>query len=200
MKLSMQFLQKAINEGAPNIKELSTKVSATLVEQIDHLSAIAGEFSRFANIEQANPETFNIGDALNSVKQLYERDTEANFTWRIIPNDVLVYADKTHINRMLTNLILNGIQAVPENTYPHISVYQSVHDNKVEIKITDNGIGISEEIKSKIFTPNFTTKTSGTGLGLAMCKRMAEQAGGDIYFETSEEGTSFFVELPVVNG
>ncbi len=198
MKLSMQFLQKAIDEGAPNIKELSTKVSATLVEQIDHLSAIAGEFSRFANIEQANPETFNIGDALNSVKQLYERDTKADFTWRIIPNDVLVYADKTHINRMLTNLILNGIQAVPENKYPHISVYQSVHDNKVEIKITDNGIGISDEVKSKIFTPNFTTKTSGTGLGLAMCKRMAEQAGGNIYFETSEEGTTFFVELPIV--
>ncbi len=200
MKLSMQFLQKAINEGAPNIKELSTKVSATLVEQIDHLSAIAGEFSRFANIEQANPETFNIGDALNSVKQLYERDTKANFTWRIIPNDVMVYADKTHINRMLTNLILNGIQAVPENKYPHISVYQSVYDNKVEIKITDNGIGISEEIKSKIFAPNFTTKTSGTGLGLAMCKRMAEQASGDIYFETSDEGTSFFVELPILSG
>jgi two-component system, NtrC family, nitrogen regulation sensor histidine kinase NtrY len=197
MKLSMQFLQKAIDEGAPNIKELSTKVSATLVEQIDHLSAIAGEFSRFANIEQANPETFNIGDALNSVKQLYQRDTKADFTWRIIPNDVLVYADKTHINRMLTNLILNGIQAVPENKYPNISIHQSVHDDKVEIKITDNGIGIREEIKSKIFTPNFTTKTSGTGLGLAMCKRMAEQAGGNIYFETSAEGTTFFVELPL---
>jgi two-component system, NtrC family, nitrogen regulation sensor histidine kinase NtrY len=198
MKLSMQFLQKAIDEGAPNIKELSTKVSATLVEQIDHLSAIAGEFSRFANIEQANPETFNIGDALNSVKQLYERDTEANFTWRIIPNDVLVYADRTHINRMLTNLILNGIQAVPENKYPHISVYQSVHNNMVEIKIIDNGTGIGDDIKSKIFAPNFTTKTSGTGLGLAMCKRMAEQAGGNIYFETSGEGTTFFVELPIV--
>lgn len=198
MKLSMQFLQKAIDEDSPNIKELSKKVSETIVEQINHLSTIAGEFSRFAKIEEANPETFNIGDTLKSLMQLYEGDSKANFAWRIIPNDVLVYADKTHVNRIFTNLILNGIQAVPENKFPHISVYQSVHENKVEIKITDNGIGISDEIKSKIFTPNFTTKTSGTGLGLAMCKRMAEQAGGDIYFETSNEGTSFFVELPIV--
>ncbi len=198
MKLSMQFLQKAIDEDSPNIKELSKKVSETIVEQINHLSTIAGEFSRFAKIEEANPETFNIGDTLKSLMQLYEGDSKANFAWRIIPNDVLVYADKTHVNRIFTNLILNGIQAVPENKFPHISVYQSVHENKVEIKITDNGIGISDEIKTKIFTPNFTTKTSGTGLGLAMCKRMAEQAGGDIYFETSNEGTSFFVELPIV--
>jgi len=61
-------------------------------------------------------------------------------------------------------------------------------------------MGIPDEMRSKIFTPNFTTKTSGTGLGLAMCKGIVEQARGVIWFETeASKGTTFFVELPVVN-
>jgi two-component system, NtrC family, nitrogen regulation sensor histidine kinase NtrY len=197
MKLSMQFLKKAIDEDAPNIKELSTKVSNTLVEQMDHLSNIAGEFSRFANIEKSNPERFNINDVVISVKQLYEGDTSVDFVWKYSPNEVFIYADKTHINRILTNLILNGIQAVNGDIKPSIHIQEIVKDNVVTIQITDNGSGIPAEMHDKIFMPNFTTKTSGTGLGLSMCKRMAEQAGGDISFETSDNGTSFFVTLPL---
>ncbi len=198
MKLSMQFLQKSIDNDVPNIKELAARVSATLVEQIDHLSTIAGEFSRFANIENAKSELFNINDALLSVKQLYEGDSKADFEWHILEKNVMVQADKTHINRILTNLIVNGIQAVDEDKKAHINIEETLQDKFVIIKITDDGMGIAEAIRQKIFTPNFTTKSSGTGLGLAMCKRMAEQAGGDIRYETSEAGTSFFVTLPVV--
>ncbi len=197
MKLSMQFLQKSIQNDAPNIKELSAKVSATLVEQIDHLANIAGEFSRFANIEKSNPELFNLNEALLSLKQLHIADTNNQFTWKLLAEEVIILADKTHINRILTNLILNGLQAVPAGIKPLITVTEKRNEETVEIKITDNGSGISEEVKQKIFTPNFTTKSSGTGLGLAMCKRMVEQAGGTISYETSEAGTSFFVTLPL---
>ncbi|MFC4263619.1 ATP-binding protein [Ferruginibacter yonginensis] len=198
MKLSMQFLQNAIENGAPNIKELGAKVARTLVEQIDHLSQIAGEFSRFANIENANPEYFDLNEALTSIKQLYNGDSKVHFSWMILEQQVMVYADKTHVNRILTNLILNAIQAVPQGTTPQINVAETIIGSNVQIKITDNGIGISEAVQHKIFTPNFTTKTSGTGLGLAMCKRMVEQAGGSIYYQTSAMGTSFFVQLPIV--
>lgn len=197
MKLSMQFLQRSIENGTPNIKELGARVSATLVEQIDHLSRIAGEFSRFATIEKASPEIFNINDALLSLKQLYSNDENNNFTWNFIDETVLINADKTHVNRILTNLILNGIQAVNEHVKPHIIINETLINNNVQIKITDNGTGISDEIKPKLFMPNFTTKSSGTGLGLAMCKRMAEQAGGDLQYETSANGTSFFLTLPL---
>jgi two-component system nitrogen regulation sensor histidine kinase NtrY len=197
MKLSMQFLQKSIENNAPDIKELGARVSATLVEQIDHLSTIAGEFSRFANIGKDKPKLFNLNEALRSVKQLYEGDTRNTFDWQLLEEPVMINADKTHINRMLNNLILNGIQAVSAGTTPHISVKETRKNNIVEIEITDNGSGISEEAREKIFTPNFTTKSSGTGLGLAMCKRMAEQAGGDISYVTSASGTSFTVKLPV---
>lgn len=197
MKLSMQFLQRSIEQGAPDIKELGAKVSATLVEQIDHLSNIAGEFSRFANIENAKPELFNLNDALRSVKQLYEGDDKILFELHTAPDPVMVLADKTHVNRILTNLILNGIQAVATGTKPVIIVNEKIIGNEVEISVSDNGTGISEDMRSKIFTPNFTTKSSGTGLGLAMCLRMAHRAGGDIRYETSPAGSTFFVTLPL---
>ena len=110
----------------------------------------------------------------------------------------MINADKTHINRLFTNLIQNALQAVPENKMPEIMVEESLMDNKLLVKIKDNGEGIPEDSWSKIFMPNFTTKTSGTGLGLAMCKRIVEQANGNIWFETSEdEGTTFFILFPI---
>jgi signal transduction histidine kinase len=94
------------------------------------------------------------------------------------------------------------MQAVPESRKPHITVTEKKVDNeKVLVTITDNGTGISASTKSKIFTPNFTTKSSGTGLGLAMCKGIVEQSKGDIWFETEEgKGTVFYVELPLAKG
>ena len=198
MKLSMQFLQKSIESNAPNVKELTQSVARTLIEQIDHLSHIAGEFSQFANIENLNKELFDINDAIRTVLHLYSSNDQLEISQQLLPQKILIEADRTHINRLFTNLILNALQAIPEDTLAKVSITESLRGSDVVIEITDNGIGISDDIRSKIFTPNFTTKTSGTGLGLAMCKRMVEQAKGEIWFESEpEEGTTFFIQLPV---
>jgi signal transduction histidine kinase len=198
MKLSMQFLQKAIERNAPNIKELSANVAGTLVEQIDHLSNIASEFSQFANIENANKEIIDLNESLKSIKQLYAGNEKIQIKWGLINHPIYISADKTHINRLFTNLIQNCLQAVPEGKVPHIVITQAIANNNIIIKLKDNGIGIDESIQSKIFMPNFTTKTSGTGLGLAMCKRIVEQSNGNIYFDTViNEGTTFFVSFPM---
>ena len=97
-----------------------------------------------------------------------------------------------------TNLILNAIEAVPQGRDPKIEVEEIVKPGHVLIKVKDNGDGIPEIAQSKIFMPNFTTKSSGAGLGLAMSKRIVEQVQGSIWFETQEEeGTSFFVSIPI---
>ncbi len=198
MKLSMQFLQKSIENNAPNVKELSVRVANTLVEQIDHLSTIASEFSQFANIENADKQRIDLNESLKSIQHLYDGNEEISLTWHLVKEPAFINADKTHINRLFTNLIQNGQQAVPEGSLAIIIITEQIINNTVLIKIKDNGTGISENIQSKIFTPNFTTKTSGTGLGLAMCKRMVEQTNGSIHFETSEtEGTTFFVNFPL---
>ncbi len=201
MKLSLQYLQKSISSNSKNVKELTANVAQTLVEQIDHLNHIAGEFSQFANIGNPYNETFDLNETIKMVIQLHSIDERVQLSWEPMPQPVRVYADRTHINRLFTNLIQNAIQAVPEGRIVEIRMEEELtDDDKILIKLTDNGMGIAEEMRSKIFTPNFTTKTSGTGLGLAMSKGIVEQAKGDIWFETTAgKGTTFFVQLPLAN-
>jgi signal transduction histidine kinase len=112
----------------------------------------------------------------------------------------MVRADKTQMNRLFTNLIQNAIEACNGKGKCDIELNEVRTDGVIQISIKDNGEGIPKEMHSKIFIPNFTTKSSGTGLGLAMCKGIAEQAGGRIWFETKTgEGSTFYVELPVAN-
>lgn len=198
MKLSLQYLQKSISNNSDNVKELTASVAQTLVEQIDHLNHIAGEFSQFANIGNPYNEVFDLNEVISMVARLHSIDDRVQLSWNPLPQPVFIHADRTHINRLFTNLIQNAVQAVPEENTIHISIDEEIRVNKVLIKVKDNGIGITEELQAKIFTPNFTTKTSGTGLGLAMCKGIVEQARGNIWFETKAgEGTAFFVELPL---
>jgi len=200
MKLSLQYLQKSIKNNSDNVRELTANVAQTLVQQIDHLNHIAGEFSQFANIGNPQNEIFDLNEVIKLVSQLHSIDDRMRISWHPCPVPVMVNADRTHMNRLFTNLILNAMQAVSEERIVHINIEEEINGNKVLIKVQDNGSGISDELKSKIFTPNFTTKTSGTGLGLAMSKGIVEQAKGRIWFETQAgEGTTFFVELPVLN-
>jgi signal transduction histidine kinase len=202
MKLSIQYLQKAINNNQPNVKELSSNVANTLVEQIDHLSKIAADFSQFANIGITNVELFDLHDVINSLKELYQSDENVQFDWNPINESIKIKADKTQMNRLFTNLFANAVDACKNRHTCHIEVSEE-HDkenNTIRISVKDNGEGIAPEMQSLIFVPNFTTKSSGTGLGLAMCKGIVEQAKGKIWFETEQDkGTTFYVELPLAD-
>jgi signal transduction histidine kinase len=170
-----------------------------LVEQIDHLSQIAGEFSQFANIGNPRKEVFNLNEIIRLLIQLHSMEDNRVLEWKPVEGTVMINADRTHINRLFTNLIQNALQAIPEGKRANIIIEETITDGKVLVTVMDNGAGIPEEVRSKIFTPNFTTKTSGTGLGLAMCKGIVEESKGNIWFQTSlGEGTVFYVELPLV--
>jgi two-component system, NtrC family, nitrogen regulation sensor histidine kinase NtrY len=198
MKLSLQYLQKSISSNQPNVKELSSSVATTLVEQIDHLSKIAADFSQFANIGNINAEKFDLHEVLRSLKELYQSDEQVDFIWVPVNRQVIIDADKTQINRLFTNLFANAREACEGHC--RIEVTEELNDGMIKVNIKDNGEGIPQEMQSRIFIPNFTTKSSGTGLGLAMCKGIVEQVKGRIWFETVEgTGTTFHVELPVVS-
>jgi two-component system nitrogen regulation sensor histidine kinase NtrY len=199
MKLNLQYLQMAIDTNSPNVKDISVYVAKILVEQIDHLSQIATDFAQFANIGRTKYQLFNLNDSIKHVSSLYSVDDKLNISLSIHKDEIMIRADKTQINRLLTNLIQNAIQSVPENKKAEIEIQTMVSDGKVIISVKDNGTGIAENMVDKIFTPNFTTKTSGTGLGLAMCKGIVEKLDGRIWFKTKEnEYTIFYVELPVI--
>ncbi|ULQ56932.1 HAMP domain-containing histidine kinase [Flavihumibacter rivuli] len=198
MKLSIQYLQKAIDSNTGDVKQLTSNVARTLVEQIDHLSKIASEFSQFANISNARIERFDLHDVLYSLSHLYESNEQLEFSWKPVHRQVMLNADKTQINRLFTNLLQNAVEATQGLEHCVVTVEEELRDLVIVVKVSDNGSGIPEATQSRIFTPNFTTKTSGTGLGLAMCKGIVEQAHGRIWFETNEgKGTTFYVELPI---
>ncbi|MFZ9387505.1 MAG: sensor histidine kinase [Chitinophagaceae bacterium] len=201
MKLSIQYLQKAIHNNQDNVKELSARVANTLVEQIDHLSKIAADFSQFANIGNTHMERFDLHDVIRSLKALYQSDPTVELTWNPVPGELMMEADKTQINRLFTNLLTNAVEARREGDLCRIEIGEKLNGQRVIIRIHDNGEGIPESMWDKIFVPNFTTKSSGTGLGLAMCKGIVEQARGTIGFETEPgNGTTFFVDLPLAWG
>ncbi len=199
MKLSIQYLQKAIDNNQPNVKELSSSVAHTLVEQIDHLSKIAADFSQFANIGNTNVTRFDLHQVIASLKELYNSDERTELLWSPVDDELLMEADKTQMNRLFTNLFANAVEACSDSGFCRIEVTEKLQAGAVRISVKDNGEGIAPEMQSRIFVPNFTTKSSGTGLGLAMCKGIVEQAGGTIWFETEQgKGTVFYVELPLV--
>jgi len=199
MKLSIQYLQKAINNNQQNVKQLTTNVANTLVEQIDHLSKIAADFARFANIGNTNIEIFDLHAVLENLTELFQANPNVQFIWNRVEDEIVVKADKTHMNRLFTNLITNAIEACNGNGQCAIEINEQIQESNAIIQIQDNGDGIAPEMQPKIFTPNFTTKTSGTGLGLAMCKSIVEQSSGAIWFETEQgRGTTFFVSLPII--
>ena len=200
MKLSLQYLQRAIEKNKGDIHELTASVARTLVEQIDHLSQIAAEFSQFANIGNPRREVFDLNETIQLLIQLHSVEDNLDLSWKPEDEKVLVTADRTHINRLFTNLIQNALQSVPDGRRATITVTEKLLQKMVQITVHDNGAGIAEAVRSKIFTPNFTTKNSGTGLGLAMCKGIVEECKGNIWFETVlGEGTTFFVELPLTD-
>lgn len=198
MKLKIQMLERLMKTDPAKAQAKFEHLSKGIVEQIDNLAAIASEFSNFAQMPPPNNEVFEINELADSTVHLFQ-DTEyyhINFN----PNDksILVYADKLQILRVLNNLIKNATQAIDDERQGLIDVSIDYAEDKVFINVSDNGIGITEEVQTKIFSPYFTSKSSGTGIGLYMCKNIVMNAHGAIYFKSKEgEGTTFTVELPV---
>jgi len=198
MKLSIQYLERAFNDHASDFDEKLKKVSATLIDQIDNLSNIASEFSNFAKMPIAKRKKIDVVEVLMQCVSLFDKANDLDF--KVNKNNIekyWIYADPEQMNSVFNNLLKNAIQSIPSKRKGEIHVDVKEEDKNVVIVVTDNGQGIDEEIQEKLFSPNFTTKTSGMGLGLAIVKNIVVNSNGKIWFETKiDEGSSFFVEFP----
>ncbi|MCU4158245.1 HAMP domain-containing histidine kinase [Carboxylicivirga sp. A043] len=199
MKLSVQYLTKAWDNQREDFDSFLKRVSQTLIEQIDQLHIIANEFSDFAKMPQAQRTKVNIIEKLTNTAALYEKSEPAiRFIYDIESPECIVFADPDQLISVFNNVIKNAVQAIPNEKHGVIKVSSKVIGINVQISISDNGRGISDEVKSKIFTPNFTTKSSGMGLGLAIVKNIINNSGGKIWFETNQNiGTTFYLQLPI---
>lgn len=201
MKLSIQYLQKAIDEGNPNIEQLAKRVTQTLNEQIENLSSIATAFASFAKMPKAENEIINLNDLLRSVVELFGKEENTQISFETNTTAATVFADKNQLVSVFNNLVKNGMQSVPESKKGYVDVRVTEQDGWITVSVQDNGTGISADNYERVFVPNFTTKSSGTGLGLAITKQIIDGAGGTIWFESEVgSGTTFFVRLKKVAG
>ena len=200
MKLSIQYLKRAIEQRPEETNNLVDRVSATLIEQIDNLSNIAGAFSNFGKMPQAQNEKIILNEVVEAIHDLFRKREDMDVNMYEPIDELYVFADKNALVRILNNIVKNAIQAIPTDRRGHIDVKLYKKDKIAVVKISDNGIGIPDERKDKVFLPNFTTKSSGTGLGLAICANMVESFNGRLYFRSTEgEGTDFFLEIPLMH-
>lgn len=198
MKLNIQYLQQALKNNHPRLQELTERVSGTLIEQIDHLSHIASEFSNFAKMPDARPEVLNLSKVLSSVADLFHNESGVQLQVDLPSEPVHVYTDRGQMIRVYTNLLQNAIQALEEKEDGRVGIKLLVEGGHAVTQVTDNGKGIPEDLRERLFQPYFTTKSSGTGLGLAMTRKIIELWKGSIWFESVEgEGTTFFIRLPL---
>jgi signal transduction histidine kinase len=201
MRLSVQYLQRAWDEGDPNIDDKLHRTTKTLVEQIDTLSEIASAFSDFAKMPDNQPEKTELSALLSNVVLLF--NIEAGDRIRFVNHQqtpCYVFADPKNLSRAFNNLIKNAIQATINKEDGFVEVILKQQDSIYLVVVRDNGIGIPNEEKAKIFLPNFTTKSSGMGIGLSIVHHIISLSNGSITFETEEgRGTSFSVRIPLIN-
>ena len=190
MKLKIQQLMRT--------KSKDVQVSGilnSLLHQIETLSNIADSFSAFAKMPVPKNEKILLSEIVDKVCELYTAKG-TTITVNIVDN-IYVFADASLMGRVLNNLLLNGIQANIDQKVEMV-VSLTKDGDKAILSVIDNGIGIPDRIQHKIFTPYFSTKENGSGIGLAIAKKGIEQAGGSIWFETKEgEGTTFCITLPL---
>lgn len=201
MKLTIQQLQRAKTMKDSRFDQYFEKSTDVLIEQIDNLSQIAGSFSTFARLPEPQFEKVDVAKTANMVTQLFVNNNEnVKVTFQGNENGVFANTDSEQLIQVFNNLLKNALQAIPTSEKGKIIVTVKSKEKNIDVLFKDNGKGIPTEIKDKLFTPNFTTKSTGMGLGLAISRNIIRNSGGDITFDSKEnEGTTFKVSLPKIN-
>jgi len=194
MRLSVQSFQRNFDPKDCDIHQKVEEYSDTLINQIDTMSSIASAFSNFAKMPAQQNETLNVPKIVKLALDIFN---EKYIEFKCDKEEILAKFDRTQLIRVVTNLVKNATQALKDVENPRILVVVEEEQDEVLISVSDNGIGIPEENKAKVFEPKFTTKSSGMGLGLAMVKNIVETYMGTISFVSKQnKGTIFNVRFP----
>lgn len=197
MKLKLQMMLYKLTGKDESTQKISTDISSIL-EHVNTVSDIATSFSSFAKMPAPKEEIINLKPIIEQEISLFT-EQEVKIISNYQESDVLVKTDAKMMGRIISNIFLNAIQAYDDQTVKQIEVTYSKENDNVILSIQDYGKGIPDEIASKVFLPSFTTKPSGSGIGLDIAKRGIEFSGGRIWFESEEgTGTTFFIQLPIV--
>jgi nitrogen fixation/metabolism regulation signal transduction histidine kinase len=192
IKLAIQQLVASFKDKSKDFDSIFESVTETTLNQIDNLGQIASEFSSFAKMPSINLEVLDFVPIINDTKNLFI-DDNINIDFESEVSEAIVEADTSQLRRLLINMIRNSIQANATD----IAIRLSQKSDDYSLILVDNGEGIDDLIKSKIFEINFTTKEKGMGLGLKLAKRFLEGINGKIHLvESGHLGTTFEIIIP----
>ncbi len=193
MKLALQQMQVTVQGDGDRKKTI-----LMLLEQVEILNQIATSFSTFAKMPMPLLERRDLAAIVENVVGLYTSYSSGKVMLRMDVGPIFVMTDVPLMNRILSNLILNGLQSGREDRLVQVNVIVLRENRQAIIRIEDDGIGMSEDTIDRVFIPFFSTKKAGSGLGLAIAKQGIEQLGGAISFTSQVDvGTTFSITLPV---
>lgn len=196
MKLTIQNFERKFNPEDPDIREKVKQISKSIVDQIDLVATVATAFSQFAQLPEKNNERFALHEELQNIINVFSAD---NIKYKATADELTINMDKIYLSRIITNLISNAQQATADERKNDIIVNAERQQKNLKITISDTGIGIPADLQDRIFEPSFTSKSSGTGLGLTMVRKMVEDYKGEIsVISTPGEGSTFKIILPVI--
>ncbi|SHH29502.1 GAF domain-containing sensor histidine kinase [Thermosipho atlanticus] len=179
-----------------NKRKKYLKIISDEILRLENIVSEILEFSRDKKV--LNFEEFNLNELISEVFLLHEEKIKTKnimFEFKTDSERIEIYADKSRIKQVLINLLQNAIDETPEGGKIEFRVKKEL--NTVKVIIWNQGQPIPKEILKKLFTPFFTTKVHGTGLGLPICKKIIEEEhNGKIWVEPTEDGNSFIFELP----
>lgn len=194
MKLSVQSFERKFDPSDPEVVNKVKEFSSSMTQQIDTMSSIASAFSNYANMPAQKDETLNLIKITKLALDIFNEDY---VHFETDEEEIIVKMDRAQLIRVVTNLVKNAVQSVEEKDNPEVHVKVYGKENTAIIEVIDNGVGIPEQNKERIFEPKFTTKSSGMGLGLAMVKSIIENYGGKISLNSKPgKGSVFMVEFP----
>jgi two-component system nitrogen regulation sensor histidine kinase NtrY len=198
MKLTLQQMDRNLASGELTTEKTSQSIR-TLLEQVDILNEIAASFSAFARMPAPLLHRIELTGLLRKVVELHRNEKLGDITITIEDEPVYAMGDAQLLSRVFSNLILNALQSGKDGMPVQLKVTAKADENMCLISFRDTGMGISKELRDKIFLPHFTTKKTGSGIGLAIARQGIEQSGGEIWFESVEGvGTTFYIRLPRV--
>ncbi|WP_457553248.1 two-component system sensor histidine kinase NtrB [Desulfobacula sp.] len=183
-------------------KPSDLEIAQIMVKEVERINRSVTQLLEFAKPMTIEKKQVNIKEMITHSLKLVNHDIDQkNIETKIFidTKKIGIFTDGDRINQVLLNLYINAIEALDDQGILEIRVKDIAQDERIEIRVKDNGKGIDEASLDLIFDPYFTTRSTGTGLGLSIVHRIIENLGGSIRVESKKnEGTCFMINLPVL--
>jgi len=198
IRLSTERMQKKWEQKDSDFAEVFQRSTKTIIKEVDSLRSLVDEFSRFGKMPEIVKAPTPLDGIIGEIIDLYRDFKRVTIRVSVPEERLLVDMDGEQFKRVLINLFDNAIHAMEEGGTITVSVRFDRIANKVHIDVADDGPGIREEDKEKLFLPYFSTKDGGTGLGLAIAGKIVTEHRGYLRVRDNDpHGTVFTIEMPI---